>query len=188
MADELDGSKTYRKLSIPPLFGRPRERGVDYSVAERPPLYIVPVDEPTIRALRIQTIPLELSVESTPKWAVIPSIARNNPFYHYTGGEDKIQFQLDWYSQTDDRRDVIDKCRTVEALSKSDGYRKGPSRVIIIWGGLFTKDTWIIESAPYKLSLFDKSRELLPRQAYQDLTLNKVTTHNSTRDEIRFHR
>lgn len=181
-------TNTYRKLSIPPLFGRPKEKKVDYTIAERPALYLVPVDVPNLKALKIQTIPLELSVEPLSKWAVIPSIARNNPFYHYTGGEDKIAFTLDWYSITDNRHDVIDKCRWVEALSKGDGYFKGPSRIILIFGGLFTKDTWIIESAPYKLSLFDTDRELLPRQAYQELTLNKVTTHNSTRNEIRFQR
>lgn len=179
-----EDTNTYRKLTFPPLFGRPKEKQVSVPSTIRPPLYLVPLDAIELRALKIQTIPLEVSVDPTPKWAVIPSIARNNPFYHYTGGEDKLSFTLDWYSERDNRQDVIQKCRWVEALSKGDGYLKGPSRVLLIFGDLFKTDSWIIESAPYKLSLFDTSRELLPRQAYQELTLNKVSDHNTTRKEV----
>jgi hypothetical protein len=151
-------------------------------------MWLVPVDDESLKALQIQTVPLELSIDPIAKWATIPSIGRNNPFYHYTGGEDSLRFTLDWYSERESRDDVINKCRWVESLSRSNAYDAEPSRVVLIFGDLFQFDTWIVESAPYRLSLFDKERGMLPRQAYQELTLKKVSEKNTSSFEIRNYR
>lgn len=156
-------------------------------------LYIIRIDENNkkIEKLRIQCIPLELDVQPTANWAVLPSAGRNNPFYNYTGGEDTLSFTLDWYANTELKDDVLYNCRWLESLSRANGYFDEPPRIILQFGGLFKFDRWIIESAKYKLSLFDKEPNaqqisMLPRQAYQEVVLKKVTTRNTLIDDIRF--
>lgn len=174
--------ETFRKLSIPPIFGFPKQRKVDYPQEIPSQMWLVRLDDTfkqNPEKLRIQTVPLELSVVPESTWATIPSLGRNNPFYNYTGGEDTLEMTLDWYATLESRQDVIDKCRWVESLSKADGYLDEPPRILLIFGELFKYTTWIIDKAPYKLSLFDKSQGMLPRQAYQELSLKKVTDRNS---------
>lgn len=176
-----------KKRWINPLFGLPKQKRVDYPEEYPSEMWLVRLDNNNnnVESLRIQAVPLELEIDPSPNWAVIPSLGRNNPFYHYTGGEDTLQFQLDWYSVDAQRSDVISKCRWVQSLCKADGYNNEPPRILLIFGDVFKMTTWIIENAPYKLSLFDKSTHMRPRQAYQDLTLKKVTDHNTSIDDVR---
>ena len=188
MAIIKDRGASFRKLSIPPIYGRPRKQNVDFPQSIPSNMWLVRLDSlgDEQEKLRIQTVPIEMSVTPESNWVAIPTIGRNNPFYNYTGGEDTLEFILDWYSTSEDNTDVINKCRWVESLSKANGYVKGPPKILLIFGKLFTRTTWIIEKAPYKLSLFNKSEGMLPRQAYQELTLKKVTDHNSSITEIRY--
>jgi len=172
----------FRNFNIPPLFGYPNQRKVDYPQSVPSNMWLVRLDDrfkQNTEKLRIQTVPLELGVKPESNWQVIPSIGRNNPFYHYTSGEDTLEFTLDWYSVVENRQDVIDKCRWVESLSKADAYIDPPPRVLLIFGDLFKYTTWIIESAPYTLSLFNKDKNMLPQQAYQTISLKKVTSANT---------
>lgn len=138
----------------------------------------------SLEQLRVQTVPTTLNVAGDSNFEVIPSIGRNNPFYHYTGSEDSLTFELDWYSIEGLRQDVIRKCRWVRSLTKSDGYNLAPPRIVLTFGHLFTNEQWIVESAPYRLELFDKEQGMFPRQAYQQITLKRVTDHNLTREEL----
>jgi len=182
------GASTFRKLDIPPLFGRPKKKNVDFPQSIPSNMWLIRLDDRDrqVQKLRIQTVPLQLDVEPTANWAVIPSVGRNNPFYHYTGGEDQLRITLDWYSVDVLRQDVIANCRWVESLSRANGYKDSPPRILLIFGDLFKYTTWIITGAPYKLSLFDKENAMLPRQAYQELTLRKVVDHNTGIGERRF--
>lgn len=180
-------SELIKKRYIKPLFGLPQERNVDIPRSTPSDMWLVRLDNENnqVESLRIQTVPLEIVVEPHSNWQIIPSLGRNNPFYQYTGGEDTLSFTLDWYSVNPLRRDVIDKCRWVESLSKADGYRAAPPRILLIYGDLYKFNTWIIESATYRLSLFDKENRMLPRQAYQELVLKKVTDRNYSMSDIR---
>jgi len=181
-------SELLKKRYINPLFGLPKQREVDIPKSTPSNMWLVRLDSrgAEVESLRIQTVPLEISVEPTSNWAVIPSIGRNNPFYHYTGGEDIISFTLDWYSVDPLRTDVIKKCRWVESLSKANGYKDQPPRMLLVYGNLYRFNTWIIESAQYRISLFDKEQGMLPRQAYQEIILKKVTDRNSGINDIRY--
>lgn len=167
--------------AIPPLFGTPKERNVNIQSNRGFDIQLVAIDDQDnkIDKLQIQTIPLEIQVQPIANWAIIPSIGRNNPFYQYTGGEDIIKFTLDWYSNTESKTDVINACRKVESWSRANGYRKEPPRIIVIFGELYKYTTWILVDAPYTLSLFNREKDLLPQQAYQEITLKKVTKVNS---------
>lgn len=137
--------------------------------------------------LVIPTIPRELEYQGIPVWATIASVGRNVPFYHYSGAEDTLSFTIDWYSQHESREDVIFACRWIEARSKADGYSKDPHRIKISWGSndrLFQDSLWIVYKAPYKLSNFHRHFDMLPTQAFQEVTLKKVSDYNLKTPEI----
>lgn len=161
--------------------------------------------------ITIDTVPREIQYTPQNKVVAMASPGRNNPFYHYTGSEDTLEFTIDWYSNEWNRSDVITKCRELEAISKNDGYNSPPKIISIQWGKedlLFNNTYWIIEKAPYKLQNFNRayrgvknqdkkefnleqtgdiySTGLLPAQAYQQLTLKKVTINNSKTNNIMY--
>ncbi len=181
-------SELLKKRYIQPLFGLPFQRNVDIPQSTPSNMWLVRLDEDDqeVESLRIQTVPLELGVSRDSNWATIPSIGRNNPFYHYTGGEDTLEFTLDWYTTSPTVDDVIKKCRWVQSLTMANGYKYEPPRILLIYGHLFKYTTWIVQSAHYRLSLFDKENNMLPRQAYQDIVLKKVTDHNLAINEFRY--
>jgi hypothetical protein len=148
-------------------------------------------------SLTLPFIPKELNYDPQSKFVGIATMGRNNPYYHFTGSEDTLTFEIDWFSDTENRQDVITKCRWVEALTKANGYSDLPHRVKLVWGQddkLFQDDIWIITSAPYVLSDMvkgfrreDKSVNrlgLMPQQAMQTITLKRLTINNRTSAEI----
>ena len=148
--------------------------------------------------IKFHCIPKELQWNSESTFAAIKPIGRNNAFYHYTGAEDKLEFEIDWFSSTWDRQEVIRKCRIVESLTKSDGYKSPPHRVLLNWSGsgaLFNEIYFIVIAAPYRMTQFIKSQpdraggfertHMMPTQAYQKITLARITEANLTREEIR---
>lgn len=134
--------------------------------------------------IKFQCVPLEMDYEPSSNWVTIPTVGRNNPFYHYTGGEDILKFTLDWYSNNPDTSDVIEKCRFIEALTRNDGYDKEPPEVILVFGDLFKRSKWVVTAAPYKLSVFDNANGLLPKQAYQEITLRRSVKVNRKWSDI----
>ena len=175
-------------IKINPFFGLPEQKDVDSPRVTPWSIQIVRINDrdEQLEQLNLVAIPNEIEVSPEANWKVIPSIGRNNPFYNYTGGEDQIHFTIDWYSRFELRDDVIWNCRWVESLTRADAYRKEPDRVILLWGNLFKYTTWIVTDAPYRLSLFDKGSNMLPIQAYQEITLRKVTKENSSINDRRF--
>lgn len=143
-------------------------------------------------------VPRELSYEASSKFIGIATIGRNNPFYQFTGSEDTLQFDIDWFSNQNDRQDVINSCRWVEALSKSDGYDDLPHRIKLVWGLddlLWLDYVWVMVSAPYTLTEFVKGQRnvttggvdrlgLMPQQAIQRVTLKRVANHNLKTSEV----
>lgn len=137
-----------------------------------------------MESLRLHFIPNEIAWETKSDIKAIPSIARNNPFYHMTGGEDKITLELDWHAYDEERVSAINAANALKSWSKNDGYRRGLPRIKIICGSLFKNHIWIIQAAPYTMSLFQPNKGMLPAQVYQKLTLCKVTTINERRKTI----
>lgn len=143
-------------------------------------------------------VPRELSYESSSRFIGIATIGRNNPYYQFTGSEDTLQFDIDWFSNTENRQDVINSCRWIEALTKSDGYDEAPHRVKLVWGKddlLWSDYIWVVVAAPYKLDNFVKGQRnitdgtiqrlgLMPQQAIQTITLKRVTDTNLKTSEI----
>ena len=143
------------------------------------------IDTVSGRILKLTFVPRKLSVIPESHFKAIASMGRNNPFYHFTGAEDSLKFEIDWFSEKDNRQDVILNCRWVESLSKNDAYNNPPPPVILHWNSeLFSDSLWLVVDAPYDLSEFQAHRQMLPQQAYQQVTLKRINQRNLTRSQI----
>ena len=148
----------------------------------------------------LQNRPPELEFQGETSWATIKSFGRNLPMYHFTGAEDKIQLQISWFCNDPDRPwEVVQKCRLLEAWSKSNGYVSGPPVLQIDWGGsgLFDNAYFILTSATYVLKQFRdgymdrrsdnavfKDGKLYPMAATQELVFSRVSSTNPLHSTI----
>jgi hypothetical protein len=142
------------------------------------------LDLVNLEKLFFQTIPLTLKYSPDTSWVAIASAARNTPVYQYVGAEDSIAFTLSWYCNHDSYLDVLKKCKWLESLSKSDGYAEKPHLVQFAFGELFRDSKWLVKSAPYEFSLFDREQGMLPKLATQEVTLVRLQETNRRRTEI----
>lgn len=156
-----------------------------------------------LASLQLQHRPPTIQMNAESQISAVPTLGRNNPFYHYSGSEDILTFDISWYATTKSRRDVLYKCRWLESLTKADGYNTAPHRVKIVWGEdnlMFNDQVWILVSAPYVLTNFiDKGYNkspgssewgkteklgLVPTMATQQLTFKKLRVYNATYSDI----
>jgi len=142
------------------------------------------LDMVTLERIYFQNIPGELDYAPESNWAVIASAGRNNPLYQYTGGEDTLKMTLTWYSDQENRADVLARCKMLESLSKNNGYDQKPHHISLCFGDMFKGSRWIVEAAPYKLSMFSRPHSMLPQFATTELTLKRVTEGNRTRANV----
>lgn len=151
--------------------------------------------------IEIQGKPGEIEISPDSNWASVKSMGRNNPFMMYLGGEDTVSFEISWFSTQKDRQDVINKCKLLESWSRADGYTSSPPILYISWGSanIFRDQAFVLVSAKYTLTNFQNSCRsnfdrrkpgnpidlgLLPNCAVQKLVFKKVTSNNTTHDEI----
>lgn len=150
----------------------------------------------TYQYIILQNRPPELEFQGETSWAAIKSFGRNVPMYHFTGAEDKIQLQISWFCNDPERPwEVIQKCRLLEAWSKSNGYAAGPPVLRIDWGGsgIFDNAYFILTSATYVLKQFRdgyidrrsnkpewQDGKLFPMAATQELIFSRVSGTNPT--------
>ena len=147
-------------------------------------IYLVNLNDLT--QLQVQTVPGMLEVKPSSSWEAVASPGRNSPFFHFSGSEESVTLELDWYAVEEHKMDVLKKCRWVKSLSMADGYLDGPPLIKLIFGYVFPPTVrWRVVSAPYELSLFDASKGMYPCQAYQTIELKRVADHNLSTYEIR---
>jgi len=164
-------------------------------------VYLLDIDSKGLHeTIVLPFIPRELEYNTESSFVAIKPMGANNPRYQYTGSEDKLEFEIDWYAFDNSRRSVIENCRKLESLSKGDGYTGAPHRVMLVWGKnhlLFNDHIFIVLSAPYKLTNFNKYSadektglpvytNMLPIQAYQKVTLARVTEKNLPKVKVSY--
>lgn len=159
-----------------------------------------------VQYLVLQTVPKEIEFQNETTWAVINSMGRNTPMYHFTGAENIIQMNISWFcNDKTNPQEVVAKCRLLEAWSKANGYSSGPPILKIQWGrsDLFKDQYFILTGATYKLSnwradakAWDKTAKkfirpkgyadpaLYPSTATQELVFRRVSGHNLTYEDI----
>ena len=169
-------------------------------------IQIYNISSDPITYLELQTYPEKVSFQGESTWAVINSMGRNTPMYHFTGAESIIQLNISWYCDDPaNPADVLAKCKLLEAWSKGNGYISAPPILKLNWGDseLFKDELFILTAATYELSnwrgtakQYDrKTKELvlpkgyvdtnlLPAMATQELIFRRVSTTNLTHGDI----
>ena len=169
-------------------------------------IQIYNISSDPITYLELQTYPEKVSFQGESTWAVINSMGRNTPMYHFTGAESIIQLNISWYCDDPaNPEDVIAKCKLLEAWSKGNGYISAPPILKLNWGDseLFKDELFILTAATYELSnwrgsvkQYDrKTKELvlpkgyvdtnlLPAMATQELIFRRVSATNLTHGDI----
>lgn len=159
-----------------------------------------------VQYLVLQTVPKEIEFQNDSIWAVIHSMGRNTPMYHFTGAESTIQMNISWFcNDKANPQEVVAKCRLLEAWSKANGYNVGPPILKLQWGrsDLFKDQYFILTAATYKLSnwradakIWDKDQKkfvrpngyadpaLYPSTATQELIFRRVSSRNLTYEDI----
>lgn len=127
-------------------------------------LFIVELAEPFER-LEIQFVPEEISIPRKADLSKISIIGRNNKLLQYTGGEETMTLNLEFYSDEKDRFDVIQKVDWLKSLCYNDGYNAGARKVKVLFGDLFTYHVWTVEGVTPNLSHFDDVASWLPIRA-----------------------
>lgn len=197
-----DGSGS---LIIPPYKEAERRDAINNPPTEVDYISIIDIDWKPIdkhkrlghREIKFPFVPLSLEYNIESSFVGIASPGRNNPFYQYTGSEDTITLNIDWFSDLESRVDVIQSCRRIEALTKADSYDEPPHRVILSWGKdniMFDGVIWLVVSANYVLSDFTrayrnlsgdiKPLHMLPQQARQEVKLKRLVTKNLSSAQI----
>ena len=153
--------------------------------------------------IELQNRPTQIDFMGESTWAVIKSMGRNTPMYHYTSAEEIIQMNISWYcNDPKNPGEVINKCRLLESWTKADGYTLAPPVLQIGWGSdgdLFYGRYFILASATYALNNFNsgyrmrnrssvdiptQNTYLLPYTATQELIFKRVADHNLTHSEM----
>lgn len=169
-------------------------------------IQIYNISSDPITYLELQTYPEKVSFQGESTWAVINSMGRNTPMYHFTGAESIIQLNISWYcDDPTNPADVLAKCKLLEAWSKGNGYISAPPILKLNWGDseLFKDELFILTAATYELSnwrgsvkQYDrKTKELvlpkgyvdtnlLPAMATQELIFRRVSATNLTHNDI----
>lgn len=169
-------------------------------------IQIYNISSDPITYLELQTYPEKVSFQGESTWAVINSMGRNTPMYHFTGAESIIQLNISWYCDDPaNPADVLAKCKLLEAWSKGNGYISAPPILKLNWGDseLFKDELFILTAATYELSnwrgtakQYDrKTKELvlptgyvdtnlLPAMATQELIFRRVSATNLTHNDI----
>lgn len=143
---------------------------------------------PPFENLMFQFVPEDYSWQRTADWVKIPIAGRNNSKKHYTGGEDKLSFTLDFNAMFEqDKNHCINKISWLQSLAIADGY-SGPARnVSIRWAqsDIFRWKIWIVRTVTAKASLFNSDYGMNPMQAYIDIELELDTKENSRLSSVR---
>lgn len=169
-------------------------------------IQIYNISSDPITYLELQTYPEKVSFQGESTWAVINSMGRNTPMYHFTGAESIIQLNISWYCDDPaNPADVLAKCKLLEAWSKGNGYISAPPILKLNWGDseLFKDELFILTAATYELSnwrgsvkQYDRKTKklvlpkgyvdtnLLPAMATQELIFRRVSATNLTHGDI----
>jgi hypothetical protein len=131
-------------------------------------LVIVELDSP-FESIELQFVPDEISVPRKADLSRVQVVGRNNKLLHYTGGEETMPLKVEFYSDDENREDVIYKVDWLKSLCYNDGDVARARKVKVIFGDLFPYHVWAVESVTPILSHFDNTKGWLPMRASVDI-------------------
>jgi hypothetical protein len=145
-------------------------------------LYLVNLE--TLERLPFQCVPSNIQIKRPTDISSIEIVGRNTHIYHNTGGAEEVSFKLDYFSVKENRRDVLESCLKLKALTYVEP-RKKATKVMIVFGDLFSElETFIVKSIDFEISQFDQAN-MYPKQAYINITLALDPKKNLTPKQVR---
>lgn len=147
-------------------------------------IFIVELQEPFER-LEVQFVPKDIPWSRNANLSAVEVVGRNHPKYHFTGGEDQVGLQLDFYSDEENREDVLRKVRWLQSLTYNDGYNAPARNVKIVFGRLFQKEIWAVANVNAVLSSFNSNYGMLPQRAMVDITFKLDPKTNLRLSDVR---
>lgn len=141
------------------------------SVTTKGLLYFTVLYPNSYETIPIQFVPEVIEINRQVDFAEIKPILRNIPKYQYSGGSTSLPLRLDFFSQEDDRSDVVNVCNKLMSLGYSDGFENEKPKVVLTWGNMFRGETWEVGSVKVQYSDFKSKNDFFPQQAYVDILL-----------------
>jgi hypothetical protein len=144
--------------------------------------YLLTTD--TLERLDIQFVPKSIDVQRSVDAPAFQIISRNLPRYQVTGGQERLKLQLEFIADEQSRSSVLMKTRWLKNLTYTDGNRNPAQRVQLIFGDMFKKELFIVESVDVSMNNFSKPHGFLPQMATVDLTLALDMDFNPSWDDM----
>lgn len=132
-------------------------------------IYIVDIEEPENR-FSFNAVPNELKINRSINIDKVQAIGRNNPLSQFTGGSQKLSFQIDIWWERGERDEVVNKVNWLTGLTYADDVGKYP-RVKLVCGDLFLDYEWVVSSFDATYTEFYEGNNYLPIQAYVNISL-----------------
>ncbi len=132
-------------------------------------LFIVELNPP-FEKLKFQFVPDNIEVPREANIEAISVIGRNNNLYQHTGGFETLNLPLEFYANDTHRQEVIKAVNWLKSLTMSD-ENKGIPRVKVVFGDMFKKETWVVQSVTPTFSQFSPDHKWLPCRAKVDVKL-----------------
>lgn len=150
----------------------------------RSQLYIVELSPPFERRM-IQFVPDSISVPRKANMQDTTIVGRNNEIMQYITGSETLSLNLDFYSDDDERKDVISTINWFKSLTYNDGAPGKFRNVRIVFGDLFKNDVWVLTGVDPDFSIFDSEKGWLPVMAKVKLDFKLDPKKNLTLNDIR---
>lgn len=141
----------------------------------------------SLERLEIQFVPPTLNNTRTANISELAVVGRNNPLQHFTSGAENLSLELDFYSETENRFDVMEKVSWLKSLAAADGFAGSQEKVRLTFGRMFrNNEVWTVRSVSSRFELFDEQNGYLPRQAYVTIELSLDPDTNLRREDIKW--
>lgn len=146
-------------------------------------LYIVELSQPFER-LEIQFMP-QVSGSRVANYSKVQVVGRNNPKYHFTGGEDSLRLKMEFMAFSELGDEVWKKIQWLKSLTANDSF-VGPAReVSLIFGRIYRNQRWIITRVDDEPRRFAHDKGMNPIEATVTINLARVTDRNLSVQDFR---
>ena len=145
--------------------------------------YIVELASPFDR-LEFQFMPDNVKTSRSATFAAIAPVGRNNDVLHYVGGNDELEFDLDFFSDENTYKDVVRKCNFLKSLAMADGGYGPAKNVKVVLGKVFSKEVWVVKEVDVSYDYFS-IENFLPRRASVKIKLQLDTKKNRRIRDVR---
>jgi len=140
---------------------------------------------PPFERLEFQFMPTELNWKRSAKLSPIAIVGRNNDKQQFTGGRDTLSFKLTFFSDEENRKDVLRKTNFLRSLAMNDGRSGLVRNVKIVFGSFLRKEVWVVSNVDINYDNFNDQYAFLPVQAEVKIELILDPKKNNRLSDVR---